>query len=239
VHQSIEDTPTLNRVTRQEQEVYVGQLPRYVFVQDTAYNGVKVDAGVRLARYTSRYMHFVPSESLTQLLEPPISRLSEQSQRVGARSTNYARQVRHIHPIEVHCYDVSYAQPGQPLVDERAAATKTYDADLELGQNVLPDISEQTRMPIEYRIRSPRACRRSWIQPDNLRSYDSGVAEFKATLQRPYVAGYGIVSKDERSNRAAPGYIQQGGIATLVRGHVVARESNLVVTAMTMHSQVT
>ena len=135
VHQSIEDTPTLNRVTRQEQEVYVGQLPRYVFVQDTAYNGVKADSGVCLARYTSRYMHFVPSESLTQLLEPPISRLSEKRQRVGARSTNYARQVRHIHLIEVHCYDVSYSQPGQPLVGERAAATKTYDADLELGQN--------------------------------------------------------------------------------------------------------
>jgi hypothetical protein len=131
---------------------------------------------------------------------------------------------------------VSHSQPGQPLIDEGAAATKTYDADLELGQNVLTNIPKQARMSVKYNVRSPRACRRSWIQPDNLRSYDRGVAEFKTTLRRPNIASHRIVSEDERTNGTAPGYIQQGRVATLVRGHVITGESNLVVTAMTMHS---
>jgi hypothetical protein len=68
VHQSIEHAPALNSIAGQEQEVYIGQHAGYVFIQDTAYNGVKADMGVCLAGYTTSYMHLVPSEPLTQLL---------------------------------------------------------------------------------------------------------------------------------------------------------------------------
>jgi hypothetical protein len=61
------------------------------------------------------------------------------------------------------------------------------------------------------------------------------VQDHPPTVRQPDVARDGVAGEHECPDRRAGEDVEQGGVATLVRGHVGGREGDMVVAAVAVH----
>ncbi|OEJ61083.1 hypothetical protein BGM19_26785 [Streptomyces agglomeratus] len=239
MHQRVEHQPGLHRVGSKKQVVAVHQGHRHIVLCDIGLERFHLYLRVRLSGNPLGNPDLRGGQPLAECPHKTRSgRIGQPDARISDLAADDPRKIGAVDPVRVDDHQMTHPEAREVFDDEGPCAAGTDNRHLLASQDGLASVTEQSALPV---IGQVSGWHRHWLvtQDADRPAGEHGLVQLDtASTGKPDITGYSILGEDEAADDAFSQDVQQGWVAALVRGKIIARETDTVAAAVAMHGQV-